>query len=145
MEIDKDVINSRISKLREYLKILAKLKKEKKKDFIKDYKIYGLAERYLQLSIECILDIGNHLISRLNLEKPETYQEILEILGNNEILPEEFAHKIAKMAGFRNILIHNYLDIDRTIVYDHLQENLTDFKDFNKYIITYIKKLQKGI
>jgi len=62
--IDLKVVNSRIAKLREYLKILKELSTESEKEFIKNYKIYGLAERYLQLTIECILDIGNHLISR---------------------------------------------------------------------------------
>ncbi|MGV9200085.1 MAG: type VII toxin-antitoxin system HepT family RNase toxin [Promethearchaeia archaeon] len=140
MKIDEDVINSRISKLREYLNILRELKHEPKKDFTEDYKIYGLAERYLHLSIECVLDIGNHIVSRLELKKPEAYQDILIILGKNAILPKEFAEKIAKMEGLRNILIHNYLEINREIVYQHLQEDLSDFDKFLKYIISYLKK-----
>ncbi|MFO8020730.1 MAG: DUF86 domain-containing protein, partial [Promethearchaeia archaeon] len=86
-----------------------------------------------------VLDIGNHIVSRLELKKPEAYQDILIILGKNSILPKEFAEKIAKMAGFRNILIHNYLEINRKIVYQHLQEDLSDFDKFIKYIISYLK------
>lgn len=137
--IDPTVLNSRIAKLREYLKILKELSKEKEEDFIQNYKIYGLAERYLQLAIECVLDIGNHLISRLDLKKPEIYQDILLILGKNEILPIEFSEKIAKMAGFRDILVHGYIDIDETLVYNHLKEDLKDFDDFINYIIQYLK------
>lgn len=89
-----------------------------------------------------MLDIGNHLISRLEYEKPETYQEILLILGKISIIPKEFAKKIAKMAGFRNILIHNYLEINERLVFEYLQNNLSDFEDFNKYIIEYLKRLK---
>jgi uncharacterized protein YutE (UPF0331/DUF86 family) len=141
MKIEDNVINSRISKLREYLKILRELRRERKQVFITNYKIYGLAERYLHLSIECVLDIGNHIISKLELEKPETYQEILLILGQNSILPSRFAKKIAKMAGFRNILIHNYIKINKEIVYKHLQEDLPDFEKFIRYIISFLDKL----
>jgi uncharacterized protein YutE (UPF0331/DUF86 family) len=137
--IDSNIINSRIAKLREYLKILRELSKENEKDFTENYKIYGLAERYLQLAIECVLDIGNHMISRLEFKKPETYQDILLILGKNSILPVEFSEKIAKMAGFRNILVHGYTDIDKSIVYDHLKEDLTDFEKFIQYITQYLK------
>jgi len=137
--MDSTVINSRIAKLREYLKILKEIGKEDEKEFTQNYKIYGLAERYLQLAIECVLDIGNHIISRLEFKKPETYQDIFVILGKNSILPLEFAEKIAKMAGFRNILVHGYLDIDEVIVYNHLKEDLKDFEDYIKYIIQYLQ------
>lgn len=138
--INSNVINSRISKLREYLKILKEISKENKAKFISDYRIYGLAERYLQLAIECVLDIGNHLISRLELRKPEIYQDILLILGENAIIPKEFAEKLAKAAGFRNILVHDYIDIDKNIVYEHLIEETTDFERFIEYILKYLQK-----
>lgn len=138
MKIDSMVINSRISKLREYIDILNDLKKEDYEKFINDYKVYGLAERYLQLAIECILDIGNHIISRFEYTKPETYQDILLILGKNSIIPEKFANKISKMAGFRNILIHNYLEVDRSLVYRFLPENIPDFERFIKMIVKFM-------
>ncbi|MHA1379513.1 MAG: type VII toxin-antitoxin system HepT family RNase toxin [Candidatus Helarchaeota archaeon] len=142
--IDEDIINYRISKLREYLKILKELSKKNRDNFISDYKIYGLAERYLQLAIECVLDIGNHIISRLNLEKPDKYQDILLILGKNSILPNNFAIKIAKMGGFRNILVHDYTDLNHEIVYEHLVNELSDFDDFIKYILKFMKEGEKN-
>ncbi|MGV9173985.1 MAG: HepT-like ribonuclease domain-containing protein [Promethearchaeia archaeon] len=33
-------------------------------------------------------------------------------------------------------MIHNYLEINREIVYHHLQEDLSDFDKFLKYIIS---------
>lgn len=96
--INSNLINSRIDKLRKYIKILEKLEEEKREDFKKDYRIYGLAERYLHLSIECILDIGNHIISTKDLEKPETYRDIILVLGKESVIPKDFSLKIAKMA-----------------------------------------------
>jgi len=139
--IDKKVINSRIAKLREYIKILEELSQEKKEDFLKNYKIYGLAERYLQLSIECVLDMGNHIISRIGFKKPETYQDIILILGKNSVIPENFAEKIAKMAGLRNILVHGYSEIDEIIIYNHVKHDLDDFRKFIKYIIQYLDEM----
>ncbi len=121
------------------MKILKELAKESKDDFLSNYKIFGLAERYLQLSIECVLDIGNHIISSLELKKPEKLQDIFLILGENSILPLQFAKKIAKMAGFRNILVHGYSDIDENLVYDSLTQDFTDFEDFIKYISKFLE------
>lgn len=121
-----------------YAKILHELSKVDQENFNSDYKIYGSAERFLQLAIECILDIGNHIISKLNLEKPETYQDILLILGKNAILPENFTKQIVKMAGFRNILVNGYVDIKKSLVYEYLQNNLSDFDEFMQYIVKFL-------
>ena len=82
------------------------------------------------------------MISKLDLEKPETYQDIVMILGKNGILPDSFAKKIVKMAGFRNILVHGYVDIKKSMIYDHLQERLSDFDEFMKYIVKFLEKDQ---
>ena len=124
------------------MKILKELAKESKDDFLSNYKIYGLAERYLQLSIECVLDIGNHIVSSLELKKPEKFQDIFLILGENSILPIHFAKKVAKMAGFRNILVYGYSDIDENLVYDSLTQDFTDFEEFIKYILKFLENSQ---
>jgi uncharacterized protein YutE (UPF0331/DUF86 family) len=36
------------------------------------------------------------------------------------------------MIGFRNTLVHEYIDIDRKIVYDVLQNNIQDLEDLKR-------------
>ena len=62
---------SKLERLDEYLKILSDIQKVNKKSFIEDYHFYGLAERYLQLAIEVLLDIGKLIIISQNLRRPE--------------------------------------------------------------------------
>jgi uncharacterized protein YutE (UPF0331/DUF86 family) len=50
--------------------------------------------------------------------------------------------KWIRMIGFRNILVHDYLVIDRQAVYDVLQNNLDDFEEIKK---SFAKFLQSGI
>lgn len=77
------------------------------------------------------------------MKKPEKLQDIFLILGENSILPKQFAKKVAKMAGFRNILVHGYSDIDENLVYDSLTQGLTDFEDFIKYILKFLENSQQ--
>ena len=49
--VDIESIATRFKHLKDYLKILKELERVKKSAFISDYHYYGLAERYLQLSI----------------------------------------------------------------------------------------------
>ena len=80
------------------------------------------------------------IISSQGLRKPETYKEVIEILGEEGILPVRFAERFAEAAKFRNILVHMYAEVDVEMVYEILQNNLGDFDEFAKYIARYLEK-----
>ena len=50
-------------------------------------------------------------------------------MGELGVLPPNFARSLAPNAGFRNILVHEYLSVDWDYVYDNLQ-NLDDLERF---------------
>jgi len=92
----------------------------------------------LHLAIETVLDMGNHLIADENLGVVNHYSDIPTILADEEIINAGLAHRWIKMIGFRNILVLDYLDIDRDIVYDVLQNQLTDFERWKKIFAGYL-------
>ncbi|MEG2290595.1 MAG: HepT-like ribonuclease domain-containing protein [Clostridium sp.] len=42
------------------------------------------------------------------------------------------------MAGFRNILVHDYMKLDRGIVYNIINNNLKDIEEFIIVVASYI-------
>lgn len=82
----------------------------------------------MYLSIECLLDIGNHIISDKGLRKPETYSEIFQILAEEEIISQKLLEELKGMAAFRNILVHDYLRIDLDKVYQLIHEKIKCLK-----------------
>lgn len=138
--LDHEAITALLDKLDEYGKILKELQRIPKSEFIADYHVYGLAERYLQLSIECLFDIGRLIIAGLGLQKPNRHQEIIEILWEAEVVSTNLASKLQGIAGFRNILVHNYLKINHNLVYENLQKGVTDFEDFAREIAEFLQK-----
>jgi uncharacterized protein YutE (UPF0331/DUF86 family) len=89
--INTAVLSKRLNKLREYIALLHKIRKEEKGCFISDTFVYGNAERYLHLAIQCVLDIGNHFISEKKFDDPNEYRDIIIILGEADIIPFELA------------------------------------------------------
>ena len=139
----KKEILERLEKLQQYVKILESYKKYSLEEIKNDYTLRGAIERYLQVAIECAIDIGEMIISFEALRKPETYREVIRILGEKNILPKDFSNKFEDAVKFRNILVHMYTDIDINILYKILQRNLDDFNQFAKYIAKYLQKLQE--
>ncbi|MEK7085974.1 MAG: DUF86 domain-containing protein [Patescibacteria group bacterium] len=133
-------IISKLERLDEYLKILKEIQKVNKKKFTEDFHFYGLAERYFQLSIEIVLDVGKLILVAKNLKRAEDNSDIFEILNANVIISKKLFYRFAGINSFRNILVHDYEKIDREIVYKKLQTNLEDFFDFKKEIAKFLKK-----
>ncbi len=141
--LDKSVIELRLMKLREYKSILEDIKKEKLETFIRNPRIYGSAERFLQLAIECCIDIANHIISIKSEKVPETHSEIFEILGDLLSIDEEILNKFLNMNRFRNLLVHSYLKINHEEIYEILQSSLDDFDEFSKIILNYLNQFNE--
>ncbi|MFW6050239.1 MAG: type VII toxin-antitoxin system HepT family RNase toxin [Myxococcota bacterium] len=96
--------------------------------FVADPDTHHLAERYLQLAVESALDIANHIIADRGYEAPETYRDAFAILAKHEMVPEDLARRLQGWAGFRNILVHAYLDVDHGIAWDALRD-LQDLRE----------------
>jgi uncharacterized protein YutE (UPF0331/DUF86 family) len=104
-----------------------------------DYEARSAIERNLQLAIEFSIDIGEMVISRLDLEKPENYRDVIITLGKNTVIPVDFAERFAIAAGLRNILIHMYDTIDLHLLKEIVEKKLGDFELYIKYILEFIK------
>lgn len=135
--VNKDVLMVRLNKLKEYMTFLDSIKKYTELEYVKDPLIYGSGERFLHLAIECVIDIGNHIIADMKYRKPETNRDVFEILYENEVISSGLKENLANMASFRNILVHDYIRIDRPTVYKIITEDIGDLKSFMKEIIDY--------
>lgn len=133
-----EIVRKRLNKLDEYLSILDELRQANQEIFNTDPQLYGSAERFLHLAIETTLDMGSHIIADENLGVVNHYRDIPTILADKGIIEAELAQRWIKMIGFRNILVHDYLDIDRSIVYDILQQNLDDFRALQRFFAQFL-------
>ena len=118
---------------------LKELQKAPQARFLADHRIYGLAERYLQLAAQIIIDVGQMLIVAKNLSRPENNQDVFVILGDKKIISKNLEQRLTGIANFRNILVHDYEKLDHKKVYTHLKNNFKDFIDFKKQIIKSLK------
>ncbi len=88
-----------------------------------------IVERGLQLCAQNALDIATHLAASAGLDAPD-YATAIDRLGSLGIVPTEFAQSFRAIAGFRNIVVHAYLDVDPALTHRALNERLGDFRDF---------------
>lgn len=104
-------------------------------EYLDDGNIQAIVERRLQLAIQVCMDIANYLIGQLGLSAPDEQENVFLVLGREGVISSDLAKRMVGMVRFRNILVHDYLEIDSNIVYRNLAEGLDDFDEFAQQII----------
>lgn len=84
----------------------------------------------MYLCAEMALDLADLIIVTRGWPKPSTYREAIDKLGETGVLPAEFAHRFAYVAGLRNFLAHDYLKDTRPALQDFLVRKLEDFRQY---------------
>jgi len=123
-----EVLHRRLKKLDEYLSILEKLKCYSQQEFTTEPERYGSAERFLQLALEAINDMASHVVAENELGIVNVSSDLPKLFEANGFTNKTLTQKWIQMIGFRNILVHDYLEVDRSIVHQVLQHNLPDLK-----------------
>ena len=128
--VDREIVATRLSKLREALRNLHRIAAKPRAEYLASDTDKALAEHYLRLSLEAVLDTGNHVIAAAGHRKPLQLRDIPLILAENGILPDDLAKKLSGAVGLRNRLVHVYADIDHEVIYEVLQRDLGDLEVF---------------
>lgn len=129
-----------MKRLEKSLQILQQSSEVPFEELISNDVLLSAVERNLHVAIECILDIGNHIIAEKGFETPEGNEDIIRILGDEKVVPSDFARRVKGIAGFRNILVHEYTDIDYGLLYNFLTYRLNDLREFALYISSYLER-----
>ena len=82
------------------------------------------------MAIQAVIDMCHHMVARLAGKVPDEYGECFLILKDTDYIDFDYALKLKSMAGFRNILIHLYHEVDDRRVCKHLKEDLQVIEDF---------------
>lgn len=126
-------IEKRLERLRDCLNKLEPLADKSLDEINEEPYLQDVIERNFEVAAQSCIDISNRIISLEDLEKPSDYYQAIERLGENGIVPKDFAEDLAPIAGFRNLLVHQYLEIDQEEVYRYLQ-SLEQLYRFLEYI-----------
>jgi len=133
--VSKEKIFQKFSLLDDYLNILADIAKNPLNTFINDKILIGSAKYYLQVSIECCLDVANHVIASERLRVPRDYADSFKVLEEEGIVSGKLGKRLQQMAKFRNRLVHLYGDIDDKNVHKYINKDVKDLVEFKSIVI----------
>ena len=129
-----EVIRQRLNKLLTSLGKFEKFLSLSLEEFLEDDIAQDVVEYNLFICINIMIDIATHIVVENGFGNPETMGGAFDILKKEKYLTADETKTYKNMVGLRNILAHEYLKINKKIIYDILQNNLTDIKKFVVFI-----------
>ncbi len=131
--VDREKVEQRLFKLEQSVRKLKEIASQSWNQYAASEALRDRAERNLQVAAQACIDIANHIIADKGFRTPQGYGESFTVLQQEGIIPAVLAEKMKLIAGFRNILVHDYLEIDNQIVYSSLS-HLDDFLQFAAHV-----------
>ena len=120
--VDTEIFSRRLDALDDYLRRLKHLGRASEAEYLSDPTVHDLAARYLHLVTEAAIDLANHGISDL----------VLEQAGE---LDSDLSRRLQGWAGFRNVLVHDYLTVDHRIAWRAIRHDLDDLDAFRRWAL----------
>ncbi len=94
----------------------------------------------IQRACEQTIDLANWVIKNWKLGLPKESKEVFLLLAKENIISKKLADKLQGMVGFRNILVHQYQDVDIDIMILVIEKHLDDLIEFTNAVMEFAKK-----
>jgi len=133
--VDKEVVYKRLNHLENKIKNLQEIEQFSKEEFSNNRDVYFRYERALHLALEAVIDLGNHLIAEKNLRTPDSNRDVFKVLYENNFINKKLCSKLEKLAGSGNILVYDYMTLDRELEFAIIRDNLDDFRKFMEIVV----------
>ncbi len=136
--VDVQTVAERLEALEGYIAELDHYARYPFGDLTADFVKYRAAQHSLLLAAQAVLDIATHIVSADYNPRVQSYRQAVEELERVGVLPPDLASRLAPLAGFCNILVHDYLTVDPARVYEVLMQGRDDLRRFARHIADYL-------
>lgn len=126
--LDKNVIVTRIEQIDKHLEKVSFYKNFSYENFLEDTNAQDIVEYNLFQIVNHLINIVQHTVVEEDYGLPQSAYEASQILCEKRILDEDDLEILKKMIGFRNIVGHDYISINKEVVYFILTKGLEDIR-----------------
>ncbi|PWK11352.1 type VII toxin-antitoxin system HepT family RNase toxin [Tumebacillus permanentifrigoris] len=140
------ITDSHRSQIRGYLTLMEQqfhvlqvLADHTEEQFLAQPILQAAGERSLHIALECLTDIGNLIIDALVMRDAASYEDIFEILTEEQVFTRDFYEHFIGAIRFRKLLAHEYLRLEKADVWHAVRTYAQDFATIRDSIATYVK------
>lgn len=137
-QLDAEVLDARLHELSHRLKRLAAKKPASLRRLLKDEDLQDIVARNLELAIQACIDIAMHVCGA-HAVVPDSSGGAFSALAEKKLIPRALAQRLQRAVGFRNVLVHEYVEVDWKIVQRVIEHDTADLAAFGKAVLKLIE------
>lgn len=104
-------------------------------DFVEDHLKQDAIAINMQRACEQAIDLANHIVKKSKMGIPKDSRDSFQLLADNNMIPKSLAADLIKMIGFRNVLVHEYQQLDLDLMVDVIENHLDDLLLFTEHAL----------
>jgi uncharacterized protein YutE (UPF0331/DUF86 family) len=143
-EVNLDRLRQLAAEIRRAVHELRGLGGASEAEFLADTKAVNSAKYLFIVACEAAIDICSHLAARRGGRAPEDYADCFQVLQEMGVLDSGLSHQLARMARFRNLLVHLYSKVDNAKVYRAIHHDLGDYELYLAAIARHLSIVLEG-
>jgi uncharacterized protein YutE (UPF0331/DUF86 family) len=136
-ERERQVLEQRLARLAELL-VLLRRDRGLVAMLGQDVDLRDRVERRLQLSAQIAIDVAHYLIARFRWPRSEK-ESLWDVLAREQVIAAPLAERLSGLAGFRNVLVHEYLGIDLDVVAEAVRREVESLAELRAAVLAFLE------
>ena len=133
--VDNDILFAKISSVKKHLNRVKKQAGITLSEFVNNADAQDIILFNLQLAIQNCIDIAAHIVSEEVMKVAGSTSEMFYYLEENAVIKQQLTEKMIKAVGLRNLIVHEYGNLDMKIIYEASRHDIKDLNDFLKAVV----------
>lgn len=139
--VDSRVVATKLKQIEQYHgELRDKQRSLSRAEFLEETTEQRAVERMFENAIQACSDLAQHVATQAFGYDGDTSKEAVRVLGREDVLDEETVDTLVTAIGFRNVLAHEYGQVDAEQVYETLQAGLGVYESFSRQVARWVRE-----
>lgn len=141
--LDPNRVHAKLAMMREILDELDELRGTTSEELTADRLTRAAIERFVSQLVDLAVDINAHVVAARLDRAASNYRETFRLASDAGAITRELADRLAPSAGMRNVIVHEYLELDLTRLADAIPVAADQYRQYVREIARYVTTDQK--
>ena len=137
--VNPEVVLEKLRHIRAALQRIADKNPRSREELFGNPDIQDVVLRNMQNALQGCLDIASHIVSDEGWGQPSRSSDFFSILGEHKVLKADLAKRLARLIKFRNILVHEYTNLDLEKTWQAVSAGATQVELFCQAIVFWME------
>lgn len=138
--LDRGVVQSRLVLISQLLDDLERAGAVDIDRLTRDRMLRHAVERILSQILDLAVAVNSHVSAALLATSPKDYRESFDLAGAAGLLEPELTERLKPSVGLRNVLAHEYVEVDLAVVAAATRLALVDYREYVRSVSSWLRQ-----